>query len=582
MTMDLLGARRIVATALIGIAFAFPVPARAAPAARLELRDRVLGPREDAALFADALRFPGDSTRTSAALGNLIARLEARGYLDARAQARWDSLAGPRLTVEMQEGIRYHVASLVLEAPSSHDSALFARALAFSAGGPASPPLISAAIDRAVESVAGDGYPYAELGVRGWDADSGKVQVRLSGALGPRVEVTKVRIEGLQVTREDVAQRALGHLTGQPYRRAAADDARDRLEALGLFRSVSFEGLEGEGDWSRAHLVYRVDEPRYNEFEGALGVQGQTGTVGLLRLELQNLIGTGRGVGLRWESRGRGVSLFGAHASEPQLFGQPLRLEIGVDQDLQDTLYTRTRWGGRGIYALSGRERVEAGFEEERVVSENEEVEEANLQNTTFAFERSTLDPSPGARRGARVRVSATEAWKSERLRPAGDRTARASAAAVALEWRRPVTAASAIDLELEGAGRFSSQRVLPVFERYPIGGAATLRGYDEQQFRADRYALSRLEWGRTLGGALAPEWAYLFWDHAWMATRVALPDDPVSGAARDAIQNQSRDGFGFGLRIAAAGGWMGLDYGLAPGRAPLEGKIHIQLISQF
>ncbi|HTM58431.1 MAG TPA: POTRA domain-containing protein, partial [Candidatus Udaeobacter sp.] len=556
--------RSVRALLFVAIATVFAARVHAAPA-RLEVHGRVLGARENDALFADALRAPGDSARTAAALGNLVARLEALGYLDAHARARWDSIPLPRLLIDVAEGPHYRLASVAIEAPSAHDSALFGRALALTPGGAASPQLVSAAIDRAVESVAGEGYPYAELGVRSWEADSGTVRVHLSGALGPRIQITRVRIEGLHVTREDVAQRALGHLTGMPYRRAVAEDARDRLDALGLFRSVSFEGLEGEGDWSRAHLVYRVDEPRYNEFEGALGVQGQAGTVGLLRLELQNLIGTGRGVGLRWESRGRGVSLFGAHASEPQLFGQPLRIEIGVDQDLQDTLYTRTRWGARGIYALSGRERIEAGFEEERVVSENAEVEEADLQNSTFAFERSTLDPSPGARRGAKVRLSATEIWKSEHLRPAGDRTARASAASVGIEWRHPVTAASAIDLAVEGAGRFSSQRVLPLFERYPIGGATTLRGYDEQQFRADRYALSRLEWGRTLGGALAPEWAYLFWDHAWMATRVALP------AGGDTMQDQSRDGFGFGLRIAAGGGWMGLDYGLAPGHAPLE-----------
>src|SRR5262249_54284638 len=156
----------------------------------------------------------------------------------------------------------------------------------------------------------------------------------------------------------------------------------------------------------------------YNEFEGVVGVQGQAGTVGLVRLELQNLLGTGRAVGLRWESRGRGVSLFGAHASEPQVLGQPLRIELRVDQDVQDTLYVRTRWGAHGIYALSGRERVEAGFEEERVVSEHALVEEADLQNTSFAFERGRLDPSPGVPRGTRVRVSGAQVWKSERLRP--------------------------------------------------------------------------------------------------------------------------------------------------------------------
>jgi hypothetical protein len=38
----------------------------------------------------------------------------------------------------------------------------------------------------------------------------------------------------------------------------------------------------------------------------------------------------------------------------------------------------------------------------------------------------------------------------------------------------------------------------------------------------------------------------------------------------------------GFGLRLEAAGGLLGLDYGLEPGRAALEGKVHLQLVTTF
>jgi hypothetical protein len=68
----------------------------------------------------------------------------------------------------------------------------------------------------------------------------------------------------------------------------------------------------------------------------------------------------------------------------------------------------------------------------------------------------------------------------------------------------------------------------------------------------------------------------FLFWDHAWMATRLADP----SGAVATVVQQ--RDGVGFGLRLQAAGGLVGLDYGLEPGRPPLEGKVHLQLVTTF
>jgi outer membrane protein assembly factor BamA len=558
----------------IGIAFAAAVlitGVAGAAVARLELRPQLPAYREAEALFAEALRAPGDSARTQAALGRLILGLQDRGYLDARAHATWQD-APSRLVVDISTGRCYRIASVVFETPSPDDSSRFAEALGLTPGLPASPAALASRITRAVESLADDGHPYAVLGVRGWQTDSTGVHVRLAGTLGPSVQITGVRIDGLQVTRRDLALRAMGRLTGQPYRRVAAEDARDRLAALGLFSSVAFQGLEGEGDWSRAHLVYRVTEPHYNEFEGALGMQGATGTVGLVHLELQNLLGTGRGMGLAWESRGTGVTLFNAHASEPQLFGQPLRIEGHVDQEVQDTAYVSTRWGLMGSFALSGRERIEAGYEVERVVSEHQLVEEADLNTTSFALERSSLDAAPLARRGTLVRLTGAQVFKVEHLRPLGENTARASVAELRLNWRQPVTRATGIALELLSAGRFSSQRVLPIYERYPLGGAATLRGYDEQQFRVDRFALTRLEWGRTLGA----QWAYLFWDHAWMATQAALPQ------GGDELQRLSRHGIGFGLRLPAAGGVVGLDYGLEPGRRPSEGKIHLKLVSQF
>ena len=103
-------------------------------------------------------------------------------------------------------------------------------------------------------------------------------------------------------------------------------------------------------------------------------------------------------------------------------------------------------------------------------------------------------------------------------------------------------------------------------------GGAKSLRGFDEEAFRVDRYVLSSLEWRWFLGPR--GQRAFLFWDHASMATRLVVPE------GGDRLEVLHRDGLGFGLRLEAAGGLVGVDYGLEPGRPPLEGKIHLQLVS--
>jgi len=550
-------------------------------AARLEYRGAVLPRREVEALAAAALRAPADSTALATLLGAVVARLEESGRLEARATAAWDT-GGAVLRLETREGPLYRLRTVAIDGAAPGDSAAFGAALGLRAGDAAAPLAAGRAGERALGAVADQGYPYARLELARFEPDTAGgaagtvrwVTLRYAGARGPRVVISRVRVDGLQVTRPEVAARSLGRLAGRPWDHDAALAGRDRLAQLGLFRAATFEGLEGESDWGRAQLVYRVEEPRYNRFEAVAGFQGDAGTAGLARLELGNLLGTGRSALLRWESRGKGRSDFEARYAEPLLFGAPLRLEGVVQQQIQDTLYARTRWGGHGRFTLGAQEQLEAGWEQERVVQERGELERAEVQSTLFALERSTLDQPASPRRGTRTRLDAAQSFTRQVLRPQGERSSRASATQLHGEWHRPLGRAAGLTLELAAAGKFSSQRVLSLYERYPLGGATSLRGYDEEAFRVDRYALARLEWRWFLGDG--GQRAFLFWDHAAMGTRLARPE------GGDRLEVLERDGLGFGLRLETAGGLVGVDYGLEPGRPPLEGKIHLQLISTF
>jgi outer membrane protein assembly factor BamA len=551
------------------------VPA-ASRAAELDYRGAVLSGREMRALAADALQAPADSARRARLLGLTVARLQGLGYLEARASATLDTVGSgaPRLVVRTTEGVLHRFARVRIDAPGFADSVTLAAAALPARGTPASPAAIERAVRRVLAAADAVGFAYARLGVTRWDVERDSVRVTLNGVLGPRVVVTGARIDGLVATRRSLAERAMGPLADRLYDPLVAETARQRLEQLGLFSRVEYLGLRGERDWRFGQLHYAVEEPRYNRFDGVAGVQGEAGTVGRAALELGNLLGTGRQVGLGWQSRGRGLVDLSARYVEPLVAGLPLAVRAGVEQQVQDTLYVRTRWGARAIYAITALEKIEAGYELERAVQEAGEVEEAETQYTVFGLERTALDRRAAPRRGTRARIEGAGIFKRERLRPAATRTSTAGAVALEGEWHRPLGARGGLTLEWNAAGRFSSQRVLAAFERYPVGGAASLRGFDEEAFRVDRYAVTRLEW-RWFFGDGAPR-AFAFWDHAWMATREpALP----SGERLDV---RHADGFGAGLRIEAAGGIVGVDYGLEAGRAPLDGKIHLRLVSNF
>ena len=567
----------------LAAALALAPPATAAGVARLELRGWPLLARDAEGGFAPALRAPGDSVALASALAKAEVRLQSSGWLDARLTAHW-SADSSRLELRTEPGVRYRWGALSLAVPPA-DSARLASFIHWPRGEPADPTQLGVFVERAHTAAESQGHAWAQVAVTSWLPDSGRVDVRLSGVLGPRVTITGVRIDGLKVTRRDVAERALGKLAGQAYDPVVARGAAARLAQLGVFSRAEFTGLEGGPQWQTGTLAYRVEEPRYNRFEGAAGVQSDGSIVGLANLELGNLLGTARATALGWQSRGPGRSDFRARYVEPFVFGLPFRFEAGLHQELQDSTYTRTTWGAKLGYALGTGDRIDVGLEEEHVVQPHGTVSNADLQNTVFSYERDGRDDLISPRRGTRVQTTGTGVFKSETLRPvspgqaAQTQKSNAGVADVRMETNRRVRTSTGLSLELWGTGRFSSQRVLDDYERTPVGGATTLRGHDEEEFRVDRVALSRLEY-RWFPGS-SGERVAVFWDHALMFTREAVTDS-IGNVIGDRGHTQSADGIGVGLRLRAAGGLVDVYYGLAPGRGFNEGRIHLQLVSTF
>ena len=574
---------RSILFAALWATLALAPPAQAAKTARLELQRWPLSAHDAEGWFAAALRAPGDRLALTSALSRAEVRLQSSGWLEGRLSARW-SADSSRLVITADPGVRYRWGSLSLAVPPG-DSAQLAGLIHWPRGEPVDPAQLSTAIERALTAAESQGHAWAQLALTSWEPDSGVVDVRLSGVLGPRVQITAVRIDGLKVTRRDVAERALGRLTNQPYDPAIARGAAARLGQLGVFSRAEYTGLEGGAQWQTGTLAYKVEEPRYNRFEGAAGVQSDRSIVGLANLQLGNLLGTARATTLGWQSRGPGRSDFRANYTEPFVFGLPFRFEAALHQELQDSTYTRTQWGAKLGYALGTGDRIDLGLEEEHVVQPRGTVSNADLQNTVFSYERDGRDDLISPRRGTRVVTTGTGVFKTETLRPvtpgAGAQTQHSNAGVGDLraEINRRVRPSTGLSLELWGNGRFSSQRVLSDYERTPVGGAATLRGHDEEEFRVDRVALSRLEyrWFPSASG----ERVAVFWDHALMFTREAVTDS-LGNVIGDHGLTQNADGVGVGLRLRAAGGLVDVDYGLAPGRGFLDGRIHLRLVSTF
>jgi outer membrane protein insertion porin family len=124
------------------------------------------------------------------------------------------------------------------------------------------------------------------------------------------------------------------------------------------------------------------------------------------------------------------------------------------------------------------------------------------------------------------------------------------------------------------GVGIRTQEEIVPYYELFPLGGATSLRGYREEQFRGAHVELVQFE-QRYLLGTDGSRFAG-FVDVGHVSTRgtvLAVPGQP---------DHFFQVGYGAGLRLGTRVGLIGVDYALGEGDSPLAGKVHVQLESAF
>ncbi|MCX5754333.1 MAG: BamA/TamA family outer membrane protein, partial [Candidatus Krumholzibacteria bacterium] len=107
------------------------------------------------------------------------------------------------------------------------------------------------------------------------------------------------------------------------------------------------------------------------------------------------------------------------------------------------------------------------------------------------------------------------------------------------------------------------STGAIPLAELFPLGGATTLRGYRESQFRGERIVFANVEYRFGEGG-----WLFLF--------------DDAGAFFRGGEGWTLKNGAGFGLRSQSPLGIVVLSFGVGE-QLSLEGtRIHISLVEKF
>ncbi|MCA8833277.1 BamA/TamA family outer membrane protein [Hymenobacter pini] len=439
------------------------------------------------------------------------------------------------------------------------------------------------------------GYPFATLRLDSVGLTDQGITGRVVLQRGPLVVFDSIQILGKTKTRARFLTDYLQLEPDQPFSQQRIQEAARRL------RQLPYLQLKAEPEVrfarGRARVYFLLEDRTANQFDAIVGVlpnpsptvgQKRVQITGDITLNLRNLNGGGKGVGLQWRKLDANSQLLDAQYVHPAFFGTPLELSGSFNLLKQDTLFLNTRPRLQVAYptALAGRLAVFAEWRNSRLIYSSLDKATTLPENVDSRYASyglnytwNTLDDPYFPRRG--LLVSGQGAVGTKRISRNADlpesfyegvplRTRQTTLGLRAEHYLR-VGRQGVLLTRLRGEALINNRLFLN--DLFRLGGLATLRGFNELNFYASQYAVGTAEFRQFTG---SDAYVFLFADQAYL--RRALPNDPYP--------QDSPTGLGAGLSFRTGAGQFQFVYAL--GRSQQQrlslsaGKIHFGITSRF
>ena len=422
---------------------------------------------------------------------------------------------------------------------------------------------------------------------------------------GAQVQIGEVKVSGLKKTKTEVVLREIPLKPNQRFDQRNIDASYRRLRNLGYFYQVNPNVLEVGETEDKINFHARVTEAKTGRLSGVIGYappESETDAApqltGVFEARETNLLGTGRQANFYWKSGLLKILRLGY--SEPWIFGKPITIGIEygqfkqrnpsreqlsgipsndtetVSEEQSGSVSATTHFGRvfEGIMTL-GYKRIDipstgfpstltppvntqtSTFSDPSAITLTESTPYSGTKySVAFRLTRDTRDYFLNPTRGRRDSVAVEVSRSDFRLRKVW----------LSLQQYFPTWQKQTIAVELHGAAAWGVN--IPPTELFYLGGATTLRGYDEDWFSGPRRVYANLEYRFLVG----PDSQLFVFTDLGAVTLIEKPS----------VFDRLRVGYGFGARLESEGGILRVNYGLAAGDSLLRGKIHVNLGAAF
>ncbi len=467
-------------------------------------------------------------------------------------------------------------------------------------------------IERVQTLYSEHGYPKVEIETKDiqLSPETATIDFQLYIREGSQIRIGDVKVSGLQKTKTEVVLREIPVKPDQRFDQRDIDTSYRRLRNLGYFYRINPNVLEAGKTADRINFHAQVTEAKTGRLSGVVGyappdseVDAAPQLTGVFEASETNLLGTGREFNFYWKAGL--LRIFQLSYAEPWIFRKPVTIGVAygqikqrnvdqnqlvgfpsnnsetVSEERSSSVSATTNFGRvfEGTMTLGYKQinvpnaglppTIATPFETQSPIaasSRDSQSYSGTKYSLTLRLTRDTRDYFLNPTRGRRDSIAFEVSRSDFRLRKVW----------LSLQQYFPTWRKQTIAVELHGAAAwgFESQLAsesdiaIPPTELFYLGGATTLRGYDEDWFSGPRRIYANIEYRYLVG----PDSQIFVFTDLGTVTLIETPS----------VFDRLRVGYGFGARLESKGGILRLNYGLAAGDSLLRGKIHVSLGASF
>lgn len=382
--------------------------------------------------------------------------------------------------------------------------------------------ILTQSAEAILDAYSEEGYLLAEVVIEALiPLDSARYDVVMRVQEGVPARLDRIVLQGAKRTGPVYLRHVSGLMPGSILRDFNPVDMQRKLEATGMFSSVDMPALYQATDSSVAIHVPVTESPP-GAFDLALGYEraegGKGALVGSGSLALRNLFGRGRTLELKLNRAPGQLGHVLVNAEAPLVLGLPLSLAVSFEGLQQDSTYGKRDYGlqlgywidsSTQIFTSVAREITRPGLAGTEVVAGRQRIPIADALFIGGGIHIRQVDHALSPTRGYLLSMLAESGKKNvETIVDIGEPVHEQNSlhqGRLRVQGRVYVPLRRRSLLVTGGEIMLVRSRQLDESDLYRVGGAQSLRGYDEQRFRASlvtrlltefRYLIDRVNYG--------------------------------------------------------------------------------------